>query len=235
MIIHIKGAGIAGCALYRAAQDLGHTPVLHDRLNRTASSKFALAVLHSEGWQEAAKQYEEWGVPVLRGARVTGYRRKDPTPTIEQRWVAVDPVASLDLPFTTSEAPEDAIDATANVEWGEVTYGVTLMNPNPESLRAGFHLHHYAPYKTATAIQWSHGARIGSSSSKNPQKAVDQMEDMWSIALEQGWIVDDQGWEWALGTRVKAQPAPGRFGGFHRDGWTLSALTAHDYIKNHTS
>ncbi|NBQ37925.1 MAG: hypothetical protein EBU42_10455, partial [Synechococcus sp.] len=92
MIIHIKGAGIAGCALYRAAQDLGHKPVLHDLLDRQSSSDIALAVLHSEGWEKAADQYEKWGVPVLRGARVTGYRRQDPTPTIEQRWVAVDPV-----------------------------------------------------------------------------------------------------------------------------------------------
>lgn len=231
MIIHIKGAGIAGCSLYRAAQDLGHTPVLHDILNRQPASSIALAVLHTEGWEQAAETYEAWKVPVLRGARVTGYRRKDPTPTIERRWVAVDPVESLNLPYTTSEAPPEAIDATANPAWGTVNYGCTLINPNPEALRAGFHIHHFAPYKSLTAVQWHHGARVGSSSATTMDKAIEEMERMWTIALDQGWIVDSKGWDWTLATRVKAEPQAGRFGGFHRDGWTLSAIRAHNTIK----
>ena len=235
MIIHIKGAGIAGCGLYRAALDLGHTPVLHDVLDKMPSSFVALAVLHSEGYEEAAYQYELWDVPTIRGAEVTGYRRKSTTPTWEERWIAVDPVESLNLPHTTSKAPDDAIDCTANPEWGERTWGATWINDDPESVKPGLRLHHYAPYKTLTAVSWSHSARLGSSSSKDQQKAAEQAFEQMEIAVSLGWINNPNDWQLLMAHRVKAPPKPGRFGGFHRDGWTLSALTAHDYIKNHTS
>ena len=233
MTIHIKGAGIAGACLYRAACDLGVEAIVHTD-NRPNSSQIALATLHTEGWQAAADQYEAWGVPTERGAWASGYRRANPNPTWDTHWVAVDPVASLNIPTTTDPAPPGAIDCTANPGWGNVTWGATWINTDPTAMLPGLRIHHYAPYKTITGITWATDARFGSTIARTMEAAQEQATDHYDLATNLGWInPHDPGWTLHLATRVQSPPTHGRYGGFHRDGYTLAALHAHETIKAH--
>lgn len=244
MRLTILGAGIAGACAYRAAIDLGHEPTIYTNPHRPAAASIALATLHSPGWERAADQYQAWGVPVKRGAWTTGYRRANPEPTWETKWVAVDPAAALHVPATLSE-PDGIvhIDCTAQQSWGTVTWGATWIHPDPTALLTGPHLrvHHYAPYKDITAVAWDSGVRLGSTVANTPDAAATAAAPMFDLAHDLGWIdTRDPGWELHINYRVRNPHHVRRtrhgvlFGGFHRDGYTLAALHAHDAVRQAT-
>lgn len=238
----ILGAGIAGACAWRAASDLGHTATVVGN-GQTPAAAAGLATLHGPRARDAATLYEAWGVRVTRGALVTGYRRQDPTPTVDGAWWAVDPDSALNVPevrpVTAADLPYGPLlVCTADPAWGTITWGATWHHPDPGALAStGLRVHHYAPYKHLTAVAWPSGARLGSTSAATEEGARDAAPDLLALAGRLGWADPaDPAWTLLVGVRVKTpEPLAWRqgnltFGGFHRDGYTLAATLAHEAV-----
>lgn len=232
----ILGAGIAGSCAYRACLDLGiRGTVVTD--NASSASQIALATLHSPNATEAARLYDAWGVPVKHGAWITGYRRRSPKPTWNPAWIAVDPVEALDVPTTTINPGGVTLECTAQPTWGLITWGGTWIHPDSDALYDAntLRIHHYGPYRHITAISWPHGARLGSSVGRTEEAATLNAQQQLQVAHDIGLLdANDPAWTLRLGRRIQAKQIlePGRFGGFHRDGYTLAALHAHQAVKD---
>lgn len=255
MDITIVGNGVAGSALAREAAKRGHRAKLIG--GAAQASLAALAVVKESyiaGEPDAAEAvayallaYEAAGCEVIRGANVTTSKR--PEPKFETDWYGVEPKPFLLTPdFNSSQIQPGWTDPEADVTVhatgaagleGRKTFGVTWVNGDPRALRVeGLAVHRYAPYRSADAIAFKSGCRLGSSASASLLGARTEGGRIFDVASQMGWIGSTSGWAQIVGVRVSRaelieQVGPGlwTFGGFHRSGWSLAPLRAKLLIE----
>lgn len=246
----VVGAGVAGSALAREARRRGHTVKLIG--GAPSASLAALSVVRakyvadapdaSEAVAYALERYREAGCQVIEGASVSSNQKPDPK--LEPDWFAVEPAPFLVKPDVTEEKGARYVDpnsdATINCSGaagleGKVTFGVTWINVDPKALKLpGLNVHRYAPYRSADAVAFRSGCRLGSSSASTIEGARKEAAKIMAVATERGWIARTDGWYGMVGRRVKRDslfgpgPAPRLWdlGGFHRSGWSLAPLRA---------
>jgi hypothetical protein len=235
-VLTILGGGIAGSWAYRSATRRGVPARIVADPSMGSGSVAALAILHSkdESAERAVAHYRFHGIPVVAGAVVSSYRRRDPRE--EEGWWAVNPLDALVTPQADPESASDAehfLDCRASPAWGSVTWGTTWVHPDPGALAVSrLHVHQDRPYHDLAAMPWPDGARLGSTVATTLESATKQADRLMVTALELGWVKHVTGWQLVAGRRVKAIDPVGtagglvRFGGFHRDGYTTAALFA---------
>lgn len=255
MELTIVGAGVAGSALVREAELRGHrTKVLG---GPPGASLAALSIVKAsyvpdpdakQAVEYALAAYRAAGCEVIEGANVTSNRA--PEPKRELDWYAVQPATYLVRPqFNTIEVPPDWRDPDA--DWtihatgasglpGKVTFGSTWVNGDPRALRLeGLAVHRYAPYRSADAVRFKSGCRLGSSSSVTIDGARKEAGRIFDVAKERGWIGVTSGWAQIIARRVKREELTtvdpearlATFGGFHRSGWSLAPLRAAQLLE----
>lgn len=255
MDITIVGNGVGGSALAREATKRGHRVKLIG--GAAQASLAALAVVKesyigrepdaAEAIQYALLAYEAAGCEVVRGASVTTKTRLEPK--LESDWYAVDPIPFLLKPdYTSSQIRpgwrDPEADATVHATGaagleGRKTFGVTWVNGDPRALRVtGLSVHRYAPYRSADAIAFRSGCRLGSSASASLLGARSEGSRLMDVARQLGWVAADSGWAQIVGVRVQRadlieqiRPDLWTFGGFHRSGWSLAPLRARDLLE----
>lgn len=245
MDLTVIGAGVAGSALTREARSRGH----HVKLisNGRSASEIALAVVRETyvgtypGGRALCRRsmelYREAGAEVIVGAMVSSYSGE---PHERGDWNAVLPSSYLLEPDERATVNEGWIDPDADaVIWatgaaldGQRTFGATWEHNDPDALKVQFAIHQYAPYRTADAVRFSSGCRVGSSSSTTLEGATKGAHDIARIARERGWLNRTEGWTLRTGLRVKREQLVSQegerttFGGFHRVGWALAPAYA---------
>lgn len=215
-----------------------------------------------EAWKYAVSMYRGWGVRLRKGGLASSYRRPDAAPRNDADWLLMDPAEVLVQPDMTGSVLTcgknaawlgadddevvrgDAVVIAAGAakrflpEDGTVTYGVTWMHnasalEDPDSVR----IFQYAPYRSLMAGVTGVHARVGSSSAKTPEKALEQARFMLKCAWELGWLTTATGWTRVAGARLKTEKlwwreetGAWRIGGFHRTGYALAPATARDLL-----
>lgn len=252
MELTVIGGGVGGSALVREAWKRGHEAKLIS--SGSPASDVALAVVREtyaaryDGGREACryalKAYEAAGAEVLHGALVSTYNIKQAN--LRDDWHAVLPSSYLLQPDDSTYMSPDWKDPRADYTiWatgaagieGTFTFGATWVHDDPQALNVEFAIHQYAPYRTADAVRYSSGCRIGSSSAATLEKAVEGAHRIAAVARERGWVTTERGWKLLTGVRVQraalATVSDGRvtFGGFHRDGWALAPMFAAQLIE----
>ncbi len=255
MDLTVVGNGVAGSALARLARADGLSVKVVG--GPPSASLAALAVLKlsylaaepdaAEAIAFALEQYRDAGCQVIEGAWVSS--KQKPEPVRQADWWAIDPTPYLVQPDFTGKVsagwrdPQSdvTIHATgaAGIE-GKLTYGVTWYNAAHWALKVdGMAVHRFAPYKSADAVRYRNGCRLGSSSSKTLAGARTEAGRIFDEAKQQGWIGTDSGWVAIVGTRVQRERLVENlnddgtlfsFGGFHRSGWSLAPIRAKQLL-----
>lgn len=215
-----------------------------------------------EAWKYAVAYYRERGVELREGALAGSYRRPGAIPRPDGDWLLMDPAAVLVQPDVkvkvltagrnsawTGSSESDAVRGDVIIiaagagkqflpEKGTVTHGVTwthhasaLAHPDKTMV------YQYAPYRTLMAGVTGVHARVGSSSAKTPEKALEQARYMLKQAWELGWLTTPVGWARVAGARLKNdrlwwqdELGAWRIGGFHRTGYALAPAAARDLL-----
>lgn len=253
----VVGAGIAGSWLTRAARAAGiETVLIGDGI---PASLVAVGLLRPSHLSETDRRllgpsleaWESTGTLFHKGAYVTRWDR--PEGKTQGDWWVVDPSTSCLEPDIVGRAEPRgpgavAVDGRAlagTIVWcdgggnGRRTYGVTWRHPDPAAVRRLFAVHHIAPYKILAATSFPTGARVGSSSSNSPDRALEQAEKMFALAGERGLLTATEGWECLPGTRLKrdqtlAADGPDgawRWSGFHRTGYGVVPADAARVLR----
>lgn len=255
MDITVVGNGVGGTSVVREAMRRGHRVKLIG--GAAAASLAALAVVKrsyiseepdaDEAVKYALLAYEAAGCEVIQGANVTTKHRLKPR--FESDWYGVDPTPYLLRPDIHSNQVQPGwkdpeTDVTVHATGaagldGRKTFGVTWVNGDPRALTVDrFAVHRYAPYRSADAIAFKAGCRLGSSASSSLLGARTEGGRIFDVATQLGWIGVRSGWAQIVGVRVQRTPLaeqirPGlwTFGGFHRSGWSLAPLRAKLLIE----
>lgn len=242
MELTILGAGIAGSCAARACRELGVPYRLIDHSIEPNASAVALATLRAPKGSDLAPRaishYHRHGIRTVHGGWVSGYRRRNPTPTLDADWHAVDPASAAESPTHEEPGNGPTLDCTASGD-GTVTFGCTWFHYDPDALTdRRLRIHHTRPYTHITAVSWPGGARLGSSTGNTLEAARTRARDMLHQAVEMGWTTRE-GWVLAAGKRLRATgdgyltatPQGARLGGFHRDGYLLAPALALDAVR----
>lgn len=211
----------------------------------------------------AVQLYEDWGAELRRGGEVATYRHPEAAPRADGDWLLLDPASVLMQPDVkakvltcgphaawTGGEDDDAVRGDAVViatgageqflpENASVTWGLTWTHvgsalKDPDRVR----VFQYAPYRTLIAGVTGVHARVGSSSAKTKDKAVEQGRMMLKQAWELGWLTTPSGWTRVLGARLKTdalwwkeESGAWHLGGFHRTGYALAPAAARDLLE----
>lgn len=257
MDVTVVGSGVGGSALAREAEKRGHKVRLLGGQQKPLASLAALSIVleryvpdpdAKEAVSYALAAYEAAGCQLVRGALVSSKQR--PEGKEEPDWTAVEAAPYLVAPEAAADVPPGWKDP--NADWtihatgaggleGKVTFGVTWANADPRALRLEPHrlrVHRYAPYRSADAVVFRSGCRLGSSSAASVEKAREESVRIFETAKALGWIGSDSGWYQIVARRVKRDELTtlegaglATFGGFHRTGWSLAPLRARQLIE----
>lgn len=254
MELTVVGAGVAGSALTRLARGEGHRVRLIG--GPPSASLAALSVVRPKYVTEAPdaaaavtyalERYAEAGCQILHGATVSS--KQKPELKTEPDWWAVEPGPFLVKPDERRDdvtpgwgdpRSEATVHATgAGGLEGKISYGCTWVNVDPRALAVeGLTIHRYAPYKSADAVPFKSGCRLGSSSAATVSGARTEASRIMDVARQLGWIRRDDGWYQIVARRVKreeliqqGESGVWTFGGFHRSGWSLAPLRAAELL-----
>jgi hypothetical protein len=231
----IVGAGVAGCAAKRIADEFGWHTTLVDVDQRRAASNAALATIRPQWLGTNGKQiaerswrwYEKWGATVTRTAIVSSYSttgsKRQPD------WWLVDPVRVLVEPDVQQQIDhmwDDSDGVHARINEQAHTFSAALIATGaydkrfisefreqygatlirPDTtLAEPLYVHHLRPYHSLTVGCVNNVVRLGSSVANNEQKAIDEVWEMLATAEKLGIVRKLDGWQVALNVRAKAK------------------------------
>lgn len=262
MRLIIVGDGVAGRWLSKTAVEAGHeVVVLSD--GQPSADTAALAMLRPSYLDKEERSlllpsldaWEAAGIEVVRGATVT--RWNDDSVKEQADWFAIEPrlpevevaervrgrasVVEPNLAWVGSKHfIGDAVIRCDGSGGGRRTYGSTWVNEDREELRidGSFAVHHVAPYKALAGVKYGNHARFGSSSAADLNKAIEQADKFFKVALELGWIGGTgHGWHRIDGTRLlrdrylSHDHLGWRWSGFHRNGFGLVPALAGEVLS----
>jgi glycine/D-amino acid oxidase-like deaminating enzyme len=231
----IVGSGVAGSTTKRIAEFYGWETILIDRQPEQAASRAALATIRPQwlgengrAWANASwRWYERWNVGVTQHALVSSWKK--PEPIRQKDWWLVEPISVL-LPPDVAETVIEIQDTTAVTDTGafyegdallvavgssspylyddfKPMAGSTLYNDQIEMTGAPLRVHHLRPFHALTVAQQGNTVVLGSSISREPEKAEEEVWRMLSIAEDLGIVPKSD--KWTLRTNVRAtSPAP---------------------------
>lgn len=231
----IVGAGVAGSAAKRIAEFYGWDTLLIDNEPQRAASRAALATIRPQwlgqngrAWATASwRWYERWDVAITQTALVSSWKKTEP---IRQKdWWLVEPINVLVEPDVREQVVEiegtTAVTADGTFHTGDAlivavgshsTYlydnfrpmaGSTLYNDQIEMNGAPLRVHHLRPFHALTVAEHNNTVVLGSSISREPEKAEEEAWRMLSIAEELRIVPKSNAWQ--IRTNVRAtSPEP---------------------------
>lgn len=258
MVSHLareRGHEVRIIAEDREPDSLAATAVLREAYHANKPAEL-------EAYRYAVSWYRERGVELRQGAGVSSYRKPDAGPRQDADWLLMDPAEVL----VQADTEGTVLSATADRAWtgtgdadcvrGDAvvlaTGAAKLFAPEDPFITWGLTWTHdasalkdpgqvkvfqYAPYRTLIAGVTGVKARVGSSSAKTREKAIEQGKMMLRTAWELGWLATPAGWTRIEGARLKTERLWGReqsgawrIGGFHRTGYALAPAAARDLL-----
>ena len=253
----IVGAGISGSAAKLIAEELGWQTKLIDENPKTSASRAALATIRPTWFDKKGranaenswKWYQKWDAAITRQAIVSSY--KDPeNKKVQEDWWLVDPWVMLQEPdyvetINKTDGTNCFFDSGTQINGDAILFakgskdyrfkpmfGATLISHNAQMLHPPLQVHHLRPYHSMM-ISISKGVtRLGSSISKDEEKAIAEVYRMLDKAIELGFVDSSADWELITGIRSKSENNQpifpqlgnpiGEINGLHRSGYALA-------------
>lgn len=259
MRIGIIGNGIAGSMAKKIAQANGYEAKIHST-NRDVASRSALATIRPTWFSKEQKAnieeswawYEEFGATVTRSAMVSNWRNDK---VVEQdSWWLVNPISILELPDYTSEI--FSIDQVKRFNYDAILdarginlskdlnrfYGATLISKSAQMVDSPYRVHHIRPYHSLQIVKTDFAVRLGSSISKDKDKAKLQVYEMLLLAEDLGLVSRVDDWQLSIGIRTQTkskevivpelQSPVTSIGGLHRVGYALAPSLIGRWIES---